>query len=151
LERNQQDAPFYDNQIGYLIMANLVLNRIKTPDGTILTSYHQRDFVSYQDKNGLDYFIDGGTYCRRASRNDEDPHEDLCVYDDEDFEIVRRSYHWGTRGINGDQPVKWVPLSQLDTDHIEAILETETYLKEYRRELFLKELKYRKRVLWFDI
>ena len=125
-------------------MANLVLNRIKTPDGTILTSYHRHDFVTHEDKNGLTYFIDGGTEFRKASRHDDHPYENLCVYDDDDFEIVRESYHWGTRGIKGDQPVKWVALSQLDTDHIEAILETETYLKEHRLKLFREELAYRK-------
>lgn len=126
-------------------MANLVLNRIKTPDGTVLTSYHRHDFVAHKDANGLEYFVDGGIdYSRRAFHQDH-PYEDLSIYDDDDFEIVRESFHWGTRGKQGDQPVQWVPLSQLDTGHIDAILETQKQVPDNRRSLFKKELTYRKK------
>jgi len=33
----------------------IILNRIKTPDGTILTSYHRHDYIEYIDDNGLEY------------------------------------------------------------------------------------------------
>jgi len=43
----------------------IVLNRIKTPDGTILTSYHRHNYVSHID-NGELYAVDGGNdYLRR--------------------------------------------------------------------------------------
>lgn len=38
----------------------IVLNSIRTPDGTVLVSKHEHDFIRYTDKNGLKYAIDGG-------------------------------------------------------------------------------------------
>jgi hypothetical protein len=32
---------------------------------------------------------------------------------------------WGTRGIKGDQPLKYIHLKDADTEHLEAILETQ--------------------------
>ena len=29
---------------------------------------------------------------------------------------------WGTYGINGDQPLKYVTIAEMDTAHIEAVL-----------------------------
>lgn len=33
-----------------------------------------------------------------------------------------QSWLWGTYGIKGDQPLKWVKLVECDTDHLEKIL-----------------------------
>ena len=41
-------------------MSEIILNRIQTPDGTVLTSYYRHDYKSYQDKNGETYIVDGG-------------------------------------------------------------------------------------------
>ena len=49
----------------------LILNRIKTPDGTILTSYNRHDYVSYEDANGLEYMVDGGLEYLRRNVNNE--------------------------------------------------------------------------------
>lgn len=124
-------------------MAKLVLNRVQTPDGTILTSFHTHDYVTHIDANGLKYMVDGGNDYARRIVHDIHPYKELSVYDDDDFLKVREAFHWGTRGRQGNQPLKWVPLSQLDTDHIEAILETQTQLPSYRRVLFENELAYR--------
>ena len=45
----------------------LVSNQIKTPDGIILKSRHQHDFVHHYDKNNVLYFVDGGlAYLKRS-------------------------------------------------------------------------------------
>lgn len=125
-------------------MANLVLNRIKTPDGTILTSYHRYHFVAHIDANGLRYFVDGGNEYLRRCFHRSCPYEELSIYDNDHFEIVRKSFHWGTYGKLGNQPLQWVPLRELETEHIEAILQTQKQRLENRRALFKKELAYRK-------
>lgn len=124
-------------------MANIVFNSIRTPDGTVLTSYHRLDFVSHTDANGVTYFIDGGPFYAQRTSLEDHPYEDLSIYDDDDFSIVREHFHWGARGKNGDQPVQWIPLSQLETAHIEAILATQKYLPDHHRVLFKKELDHR--------
>lgn len=59
----------------------IVLNSIRTPDGTVLTSKHEHDFVRYTDKNGLKYAIDGGNEIRRRMCVGE--YEELSEYADE--------------------------------------------------------------------
>jgi hypothetical protein len=58
------------------------------------------------------------------------------------FEDIREAFTWGTRGKDGKQPLTWISLCQLATDHIIAILETQN-LADHITELFEKELEYR--------
>ena len=45
----------------------LLVNMIETPDGTLLQSKSRYDFVAHKDKNGSEYFVDGGlSYLRRG-------------------------------------------------------------------------------------
>lgn len=125
-------------------MSNLVANRIMTPDGTMLQSFHRHDYVTHLDENGETYMVDGGLeYTRRTIT--KAPFAELSVYDTDPFELVRQSFHWGTRGKDGKQPLKWVALKDLDTDHIEAIIDTQTHVKDYILALFRTELKWRQR------
>ena len=41
-------------------MEELLLNQIKTPDGTILRSHSRHDYVTHVDANGHEYMVDGG-------------------------------------------------------------------------------------------
>jgi hypothetical protein len=50
-------------------------------------------------------------------------------------------FKWGTRGKDGKQPLKFVVLKDMTTDHIEAILETQS-LPDYMRKIFLDELDF---------
>lgn len=121
---------------------HILLNRIRTPDGTILTSYHRHDYRTYKDANGMTYMVDGGTaYLRRNIC--EEPHEECSIYLTDDHEENRKYFQWGSRGPQGDQPVQYRPLGELATDHIEAILETQTQISVWVRALFENELKHR--------
>lgn len=123
-------------------MRQIIRNSITTPDGTKLVSRHTHDFVSHTDKNGQCYAVDGGKdYLRRKC--DAQDYTETSVYIDDDFEVVREAFTWGTFGKNGDQPLQRKPLSTLDDDHIEAILKTQTHLSEAIKELFIKEQDYR--------
>ena len=118
-----------------------MLNRIKTPDGTILTSYNRHDYVTHKDAITKEVLmVDGGNdYVRRHVGT----YEELSVYDDGTHITRRSAVHWGTRGRDNKQPLTYKPIKDLDSDHIEAILRTQTQLSEFYKEVFKEELKYR--------
>lgn len=121
--------------------SRILLNRIKTPDGTILTSYNRHNYVEYKDTLTKEVLmVDGGTdYLRRNVGT----YEELSVYDDGSHITRRSAVHWGTRGKDGKQPLVYKPLKDLDSDHIEAILKTQHQISDFYREVFMEELKYR--------
>ena len=116
-------------------MRKLIQNKWQTPDGTILISKHRHDYVEYTDKNGDYYMIDGGNdYVRKIVNKKEIT--DLCIYSNGSFE-TDRFLLWG---VNYDKNMKrlpkteFVPIKDLNTDHIWAILLTLPNInKEYRR------------------
>ena len=123
--------------------ARIVSNRILTPDGTILESMHRHDYVTYEDANGLEYMVDGGLDYLRRNVHDDAPYIELSVYSDDSHDVIRDVFKWGTRGKDGKQPLTYVPLKNLTTEHIEAILETQDHIQEYIRNIFLDELEFR--------
>lgn len=124
----------------------LVLNRIQTPDGTILTSYHRHDYVTHIDKNGLEYMVDGGLDYQRCNVNKSAPHKDLSVYSDAPFEVIRESYHRGGRGKDGRQSLKWVPMSEMSNAWLEACIvynDVRGLSDSFANKMYKQELKYR--------
>lgn len=98
----------------------LIYNAIRTPDGTILDSKHRHDYRTYLDKNGKTYMVDGGLdYQRRSNNGDE---VDMSLYDDQPHSTQRQVLRWGTYGKNGDQPVNYKTIAEMETDHLEAVL-----------------------------
>ncbi len=119
----------------------IVQNSIKTPDGTKLISTHTHDFIEYKDKNGMIYAVDGGnSYLKRIV--DRPDYEETSVYFEDDHELVREAFMWGTYGKSGNEPLKLVPLKDLESDHISNILNTQTH-KEHIELMFITELKFR--------
>lgn len=123
---------------------NLIYNAIRTPDGTILVSYHRHDYKTHLDANGEEYMIDGGTEYVRTSVNKE-PAESLALYDDTPFERIREVVCRCGRGKNGDEPLKYVTLKDIDDEWLGAIID---YEEQYRPNnkflpIYYKELKYR--------
>ena len=123
--------------------ARIVSNRIRTPDGTILESMHRHDYVTYLDANGKEYMVDGGLDYLRRNVHDDAPYEELSVYDDALHVEIRNVFKWGTRGKDGKQPLTYVPLKDLTTEHIEAILDTQTHIASHIRQIFINELNFR--------
>ena len=121
----------------------IVLNQIRTPDGTILRSLNRHHYQTYIDKNGKEYMVDGGNEYLRRNRHDDAPYDELSVYSDDSFDVIRRSLHWGTYGPKGDQPKRYVPLAELSDDHIMAILDTQAQVQGQLREWFKEELRCR--------
>jgi hypothetical protein len=71
--------------------------------------------------------------------------ETLPVYLDDDYTIVRESFHWGTYGRESKGPLKFVRLKSMSNDHIMKILALMTgKMSKWTEELFEREIKYRK-------
>ena len=123
----------------------ILFNAIKTPDGTILSSRHRHDYVEYEDtKTGKLYGVDGGAdYFRRIG--DVSDCEDLSITDKTPISEIRQKFHWGSRGVNGDEPIKMLRLSNLTNNHIEAILKNVFQNREGTfKKWFTEELEFRK-------
>lgn len=123
----------------------LLYNAIKTPDGTILESKYTHDYVSYKDKNGQYYCVDGGlSYLKRSY--DKHDFEELSEYDNGDHEKRRRLLRWGS---NYDKNMNRLPetiyrnIIDMDNDHIKSILDGNWCKSELYLEVFKNELKFR--------
>lgn len=123
-------------------MNQLVYNAIRTPDGTILESRHRHDYREYTDANGKTYMVDGGLdYTRHSANGDE---EWIGVTMADGHHIVREAITWGTYGPNGDQPLSYVKLSDMSSEHIQACLDNVPRIYPQIREAFEDELEWRK-------
>jgi len=120
----------------------LLLNRIKTPDGTVLTSYTVHDYRTHIDANGLEYMVDGGLDYLRRNVHKNAPYEELSVTDEAPFEQQREAMHWGTYGKYADQPLHYVPVCKMADGHIRSILERNMGA-DWVRQLLQNELNYR--------
>jgi hypothetical protein len=123
---------------------HIVLNRIKTPDGTVLTSWYRHDYKVYKDANGHEYMVDGGQSYLRRGAPDSAPYTELSVYDTDPFEVVRESLHWGTMGKDGNKELHWIPMHKMEEDHLRTIIEKEIG-PDWIRAIFQKEIIYRVR------
>jgi hypothetical protein len=124
--------------------AKILRNAIITPDGTYLRSYSRHDYKEYVDSltNEL-YIVDGGTEYIRRSVN-KIPAENLTVTMDSPFELKRCAFVWGSYGKHQDQPLHYIHLCDLATDHICAILRTQRSVwGTYVEDLLRQELAYR--------
>lgn len=121
---------------------DLIYNAYRTPDGTVMVSRSRHDYNEHVDTtNGKTYIIDGGRdYIRRTNHGDE---VSLCVYSDAPHEEIREVFEWGSRGKDGKQPLTYLVLKDMETDHIQAILATQTHIKHSTKCIFVDELAYR--------
>lgn len=122
----------------------ILANVIRTPDGTVLQSYHRHDYKVHQDLNGYTYMVDGGVDYLRRNLVTEAPYEELSVWEDDPHETIRRWMAWGTRGLNGDQPVRWIHLWEMETDHIQACLDNVQQMMPSYRKAMTRELNWRR-------
>ena len=124
-------------------MRKLIKSSIRTPDGVILTSRHRHDYQSHKDTKSNEIYInDGGIDYIKRSIN-EIPYMDLSLYSDDPFEKLRVGIEWGSRGKNGDEELYYKPISNMSTNHINAVL-LNCRVSDYMKEIFEKEIEYRK-------
>jgi hypothetical protein len=117
-------------------MPHLIANKFRTPNGTILQSLYRNDYVTVTE-GGIEYSVDGGTDYLRHSLG----MENLCVYSDAPFEVVRANLRWGTYGSHGNLPLRYVVLKDMEDEHIRAVLRFS--VAPWRAELMQRELDYR--------
>ncbi len=117
----------------------LLHNSLQTPDGTVLVSRSRHDYNEYTDANGKLYMIDGGLDYVRCSAHGDEVH--LTVWSDNSHETIRERVEWGTYGPNGDQPLTYVKIKDMTTDHLEACVRTQPGAKMF--DVFVTELTYR--------
>ena len=124
-------------------MRTLVYNAIRTPDGTVLESMHRHDYNVYVDKNGKEYMVDGGLEYVRRNVHADAPYEELSVYITDGHDKVREVVKWGTYGKDGNQPLTYILLKDMSTEHICACLENVPSMHPAYKESFKEELKLR--------
>jgi len=126
-------------------MSNIIRNALQTPDGTIIESRSVHDYQTHVDANGCEYMVDGGlSYIRRSANGDE---IDLTVTLDDPHDIVREALTWGTYGPNGDEPLTYVKLCDMETDHIKACIKNVPGMYPQFRTAMENELKHRGQTL----
>lgn len=123
-------------------MSDIIRNSIRTPDGTVLVSHSVHDYKTHVDANGEEYMVDGGLSYLRRNVNKEAA-EELSLTLDDPHDILRTVPVWGTYGIDGDQPLCYVSVADMDTAHLEAVLDIKSIFPQIR-VLMLNELKRRK-------
>jgi len=119
----------------------ILVNRIITPDGTELISRHRHDYVTYTDKNGQHYSVDGGdVYLRRGF--DVEDYTEASLTSADPFELLRQHIYRGGRGKDGKQPLTYVALKDMNNPWLVACIEYEEehrpsniYLPYYKMEL----------------
>lgn len=123
-------------------MREILSNRMRTPDGTVLHSVHRHDYVTHTDANGQEYMLDGGwDYVRRSVNGDETL---LTVWSDDDHEAIREAITWGTYGKNGDETLVHVTIADMSSEHLQACLDTQQRtMRPALYKVMQDELKYR--------
>lgn len=128
-------------------MKIILVNQIKTPDGTLLVSRHRHDYVTHLDKNGKTYMVDGGNSYLRRTQYDDAPYQELSIYEDSPFELIRQYYCRGGRGKDGTGPLTWVPLNAMNDEWLAACITYNEGLglgESVSNEMYKKEIEYRK-------
>lgn len=119
---------------------DLLRNSIITPDGTVLNSKSNHDFVQHKDQNGYTYMIDGG--CTDFTRITSDgQHTDNSLYSTDSIEKLRKELKWGSYGKDGGKPLHYIKYSEMTTKHIENIIKSQFHNKYVK--VLIRELEYR--------
>ena len=99
-------------------MKSILVNKWRTPDGTLLHSKNVHDYVEHKDlKTGEVYFVDGGAqYCRMSVN--AIPMTNECLYEDDPIEKIREEY--GRLAFDKETHThKYVLLKDMTNDHLE--------------------------------
>ena len=103
----------------------IILNRIQCDYcGDVITSHHRHDYVTCRCG---EVSCDGGrSYLKRSYNTFQGegalPYTDLSVTSSASFEDVRKVILRGSRGVNGDQPLTWVALSEISDDYLANLI-----------------------------
>jgi hypothetical protein len=121
-------------------MRQIVYNAIKCLEcGETIVSYSRHDYNTCGCPNGA--MVDGGNEYERYGAIDMEKIETKYIYADDPLEIVRKYAVRGSRGLDGRQPLTYIPICDIKDDYLWAILEYGG--PEWHLDLIRKEIKYR--------
>ena len=125
------------NEINEVII--VASKRVCTICGDEMWSKERHDYVTC--KCGA-CSLDGGL----AYTHWGGPSVDASVYSDDDFSIIRQNELRGGRGVNGDQPLTWVPIANMSDNWLKSTIKyledrNMAYGRHYKH--LLMEVKYR--------
>lgn len=122
--------------------AQIVANRVQClVCSDIIESRHRHDFVTCACGSTS---LDGGKDYQRVLGTNW---KDASVTSEDHFELQREVFTWKSYGVTGADEPRIIPLSQLTSSHIKAILETQFHIKgTWVADLLKKELEFRKTV-----
>lgn len=124
-----------------MVMRQLVYNAVRCLEcDELLVSYSRHDYKTCGCPNSA--MVDGGTDYARYGAMDMSKIEKIDVYDDDDFEVVRKHAVRGSRGPNGDQPLSWIAICDMDDDYLQAVVDYGG--AEWHLNIIKKEIEYRR-------
>jgi hypothetical protein len=94
----------------------------------VLISFTTHDYVEFEG-----YFVDGGHEYQKFGHpaGKQDNVENLIIYHTDDLNTLKKNLLWGTYGIDGLQPLKFIKLISADTDHLKNILKLRNLTYDY--------------------
>lgn len=126
-------------------MTQIILNSAKCLlCGDVLISRTQHHFVSCKCSN---LSCDGGLVYTKRVIGSMDAYEELSVYSDAEYGVVRQNGCRGSLGIFGKEELHWIKLCDMSDNHL---LATITWCKERDQtntiwyDYYLQEVEYRK-------
>ena len=131
---------YFSPQLTKNDMRQIVYNSVKCLEcNEVIVSRHRHDYVTCECPNKA--MADGGNEYGRYGAMDMDKIETHYVYADDDFEIVRQHATRGSRGIDGDKPLTWILICDMDDDYLEAVLDYGG--ADWHLNIIKKEIAYR--------
>lgn len=111
--------------------------------GDVLVSRHRHDYVMCTCDNKT--MLDGGTdYQRYGGRVLK--HVDLSgtIYLSDGFEKCRTAPIWGSYGKDGKEPLKYMSVAEMDTEHLGIVIkDMGSRIEKWRLDLMKQELEQR--------
>ena len=108
--------------------------------GAELVSYHRHDYKTCGCPNSA--MVDGGNSYIRAGAVDLANISIFTVFVDEPFTKVRKFAYRGSRGANGDEPLKWITLCDMTDEHLQGVVDYGG--EDWHIDLIKKEIQFRK-------
>jgi hypothetical protein len=109
--------------------------------GDVLISRHRHDYVMCGCDNKT--MLDGGTEYQRFGGKVL-KYVDLSgtIYLSDGFEKCRTAPIWGSYGKDGTEPVKYMSVAEMDTEHLGAVIkEMGPRIEKWRLDLMKQELE----------
>lgn len=102
--------------------------------GEKLISRYRHDFQQCSCSN--ETFVDGGLSYIRVGGKDLNKIQQFAITNEDRFEEIRFYFERGTYGKDGDKPLHYIKLKDMDGEHLDLLKDT--------HEIYKKEIKYRK-------